>query len=146
MALVEKDLVTMSADELDELFRKSPAGEIPDGEANGQVLLGSERDRLSETAAQVAHLIAWQGKVFDREKGLLVNKVGPFGTELIRARVYKEPSWFDGNETIVLDYSDTSVVARWIRDEIREVAPHLYLGLVFWDDDKILHFSLKFPE
>jgi len=146
MALVEQDLVTMSADELDELFRKSPAGEIPEGEANGQVLLGSERDRLSETAAQVAHLVAWQGKVFDREKGLLVNKVGPFGTELIRARVYKEPSWFDGNETIVLDYSDTSVVARWIRDEIREVAPHLYLGLVFWDDDKILHFSLKFPE
>jgi len=136
----------MSADELDELFRKSPAGEIPSGEANGQVLLGSEHDSLSETAAQVAHLIAWQGKVFDREKGLLVNKVGPFGTELIRARVYKEPSWFDGNETIVLDYSDTSVVARWIRDEIREVAPHLYLGLVFWDDDKILHFSLKFPE
>jgi len=146
MALVEQDLVTMSADELDELFRKSPAGEIPSGEANGQVLLGSEHDSLSETAAQVAHLIAWQGKVFDREKGLLVNKVGPFGTELIRARVYKEPSWFDGNETIVLDYSDTSVVARWIRDEIREVAPHLYLGLVFWDDDKILHFSLKFPE
>jgi len=146
MALVEQDLVTMSADELDELFRKSPAGEIPEGEANGQVLLGSEHDRVSETAAQVAHLIAWQGKVFDREKGLLVNKVGPFGTELIRAKVYKEPSWFDGNETIVLDYSDTSVVARWIRDEIREVAPHLYLGLVFWDDDKILHFSLKFPE
>ena len=146
MALVEQDLVTMSADELDEIFRESPAGEIPDGEANGQVLLGSEHDSLSETAAQVAHLIAWQGKVFDREKGLLVNKVGPFGTELIRARVYKESSWFDGNETIVLDYSDTSVVARWIRDEIREVAPHLYLGLVFWDDDKILHFSLKFPE
>ena len=146
MALVEQDLVTMSADELDEIFRESPAGEIPDGEANGQVLLGSEHDSLSETAAQVAHFIAWQGKVFDREKGLLVNKVGPFGTELIRARVYKESSWFDGNETIVLDYSDTSVVARWIRDEIREVAPRLYLGLVFWDDDKILHFSLKFPE
>ena len=146
MALVENDLVTMSADELDELFRKSPAGEIPDGEANGQVLIGSENDSLSDSAAKVARFIAWQGKVFDREKGLLVNKVGPFGTELIQARIYKEPSWFDGNETIVLDYSDTSLVARWIRDEIREVAPHLFLGLVFWDDDKILHFSLKFPE
>ena len=53
MALVEQDLVTMSADELDEIFRESPAGEIPDGEANGQVLLGSEHDSLSETAAQV---------------------------------------------------------------------------------------------
>jgi hypothetical protein len=146
MALDEQDLVNMSGDELDELFRRSPPGEIPDGEANGQVLVGTENDTISDTAARVAHLVAWQGKVFDREKGELLNKVGPLGMKTIRAKVYKEPSWFDGNETIVLDYSDTSLVARWIRDEIREVAPHLYLGLVFWERDKILHFSLKFRQ
>jgi hypothetical protein len=145
VALVEQDLVNMSGDELDELFRRSPAGEIPEGEANGQVLVGFENEALSDTAAKVAHLVVWQGKVFDREKGELVNKVGPLGIRTIRAKVYKEPSWFDGNETIVLDYSDTSVVAQWIRDEIREVAPGLYLGLVFWEKEKILRFSLKFP-
>jgi hypothetical protein len=144
VALVEQDLVNMSGDELDELFRRSPPGEIPDGEANGQVLVGLENETLSDTAAKVAHLVAWQGKVFDREKGELVNKVGPFGVKTIRAKVYKEPSWFDGKETIVLDYSDTSVVAQWIRDEIREVAPRLYLGIVFWEKEKILRFSLKF--
>jgi hypothetical protein len=136
----------MSWEELDELFRRSPAGEIPDGEANGQVLIGSENETISDTAAKVAHLIAWQGKVFDREKGELLNKIGPLGLRAIRAKVYKEESWFDGEETIVLDYSDTSLVAHWIRDEIREVAPGLYLGLVFWERDKILHFSLQFPQ
>jgi hypothetical protein len=146
MALEEQDLVNMSGDELDELFRRSPPGEIPDGEANGQVLIGAENDTLSGTAAKVAHLVAWQGKVFDQEKGELLNKIGPLGVKAIRAKVYKEPSWFDGKETIVLDYSDTSLVAHWIRDEIREVAPRLYLGLVFWERSKILHFSLKFSQ
>jgi hypothetical protein len=146
VALDEQDLVNMSGHELDELFRRSATGEIPDGEANGQVLIGSESENISDTAARVAHLVAWQGKVFDREKGELLNKIGPLGLKAIRAKVYKEPSWFDGKETIVLDYSDTSLVAQWIRDEIREVAPRLYLGLVFWERKKILHFSLKFPQ
>jgi hypothetical protein len=144
--LDEKDLVTMSRTELDELFRRSPPGEIPDGEANGQVLIGSKNETISDTAEKVAHLVAWQGKVFDREKGELLNKIGPLGLKAVRAKVYKEASWFDGKETIVLDYSDTSLLAHWVRDEIREVAPGLYLGLVFWQRDKILHFSLQFTQ
>ena len=28
----------------------------------------------------------------------------------------------------MLDYSDTSLLAHWIRDEIREVGPGTYLG------------------
>ncbi len=134
----------MSDDELDELFGRSPAGEIPDGDAEGQVLVGSEKEDVSDAVAWVAETFAWQGKVFDREKGELRNKILPFGLKAVRAAVYKEPSWFDEKETIVLDYSKTSVVAQRVRDEIREVAPGLYLGLVFWDKRKILHFSLKF--
>ena len=49
----------------------------------------------------------------------------------IRARVYQEESWFDGRNCIVLDYSQTSRICRWVRDEIREVDPGLYLGLVY---------------
>lgn len=139
------DLLDMPGDELDELFRRSPAGEIPDGEADGTVLLAPGTN-LSDPAAKVLHLVAWKGKVFDREKGELLNEVGPLGLKLIRAKVYKEESWLDGKEAIVLDYSKTSLVAQWIRDEIREVAPRLYLGLVFWERAKILHFALKFDE
>lgn len=139
------DLLDMPGDELDELFRRSPAGEIPDGEADGTVILAPGTN-LSDPAAKVLHLVAWKGKVFDREKGELLNEVGPLGLKLIRAKVYKEESWLDGKEAIVLDYSKTSLVAQWIRDEIREVAPRLYLGLVFWERAKILHFALKFDE
>jgi hypothetical protein len=45
----------------------------------------------------------------------------------------------------VLDYSKTSLVAHYIRDEIREVSPGVYLGLVYWGQKKLIHFALKFP-
>jgi hypothetical protein len=100
---------------------------------------------LSEVAAKLTHLIAWQGKVFDPQAGELHNEIGPFGYRAIRAKVYKDTSWFDDKPAIVLDYSKTSLVAQWIRDEIRQVAPGLFLGIVFWERKKILDFSLQFP-
>jgi hypothetical protein len=144
--LTENDLLDLSDAEIDDLFGRSPAGEIPDGDADGQVLIGSENENVSDAVAWVAETLAWKGKVFDREKGELRNKILPFGLKAVRASVYKEPSWFDGTEAIVLDYSKTSVVAQRVRDEIRQVAPGLYLGIVFWGKDKILAFSLKFDQ
>ncbi len=143
MPLDLPDLLKMEKEELDELFRQSPAGELPDGDADGIVLVkpGSE---ISGIASGIIHLVAWRGKVFRREKGDLKNKILPFGLNAVRAKVYKDPSWFDGKETIVLDYSKTSFLARKVRDEIREVSPGVYLGLVFWERDKIALFALKF--
>ena len=40
-------------------------------------------------------------------------------------RSTRAPSWLDSKECIVLDYSETSLVAHWIRDEIRQIAPGL---------------------
>jgi len=144
MAADVSDLLQMSSDELDELFRQSTAGELPDGEAEGTVLVepGTE---LAGPAAKLVHFLVWKGKVFDREKGELRNEILPFGIEAIRAKVYRDESWSDGKETIVLDYSKTSLVARWIRDEIRTVGPGLYLVLVYWERKKVLHFALQFP-
>lgn len=36
-------------------------------------------------------------------------------------------------------------MAHWIRDEIRLVSPGLYLGLVFWERERILDFTLATP-
>ena len=146
MALTHNDLLDLSGDELDELFRSSPAGEIPNGDAEGKVLVGSDDDDVSDKVAWIARTLAWKGKVFNREKGDLKNKILPFGIKAVRAKVYKEASWFDGEETIVLDYSKTSFFARKVRDETREVAPGLFLGLVYWKKDKVLHFSLDFGQ
>ena len=96
----------------------------------------------------MARLLAWKGKVFDMfaeegEKGVLVNKVGPFGMKLIVAKVYRDASWMDNRETIVIDYGKTSFMARKIRDEIREVEPGVWLGKVWWGKTRILDFALS---
>jgi hypothetical protein len=137
-------MLEMPASELDSLFSSSPAGPIPKGEARGTVLVESGTE-LSGPAAKLVHLLVWQGKVFDPDKGELRNEILPFGIKAVRAAVYKEASWFDGKETIVLDYSKTSLIAHWVRDEIREVAQGVYLGLVYWERDRVLHFALDFP-
>jgi hypothetical protein len=144
MAVSVPQLLEMSDGELEQLFRQSEAGEIPRGEAEGTVLIrpGTE---LVGPAAKLVHLLVWQGKVFDPERGELRNEILPFGIKAVRATVYKDPSWLDAKETIVLDYSHTSLIAHWIRDEIREVGRGTYLGLVFWKRDKVLHFALQFP-
>jgi hypothetical protein len=143
MPLDVPHLQTLTPDELDDVFKQSPAGEIPDGEAEGTVLL-LPGTNMAEPVSKLVHFIAWQGKVFDRERGELRNEVGPLGLKAIRAKVYRDTSWFDGGEAIILDYSKTSLVAQWIRDEIREVSPRTYLGLVFWEQAKVLHFALEF--
>jgi hypothetical protein len=133
----------LSQAELDTLFTNSAVGKIPDGEAEGTAIVAPGTIFSSNIARFVSHF-AWQGKVFDGKKGVLKNKILPFGLNAILAKVYKGPSWLDGKECIVLDYSDTSIVAQWIRDEIREIEPGLYLGKVYWDKTRLIDFALKF--
>jgi len=145
MAFDVAQLMKMSQAQLDELFRNSPAGNIPRGEGEGTVII-DPGTKLTNIVAKFAHIFAWQGKVFDPESGELCNKILPPGIKAIIASVYKDKSRFDERECIVIDYSKTSLVAHWIRDEIREVAPALYLGIVYWDEDKLINFALAFPE
>jgi hypothetical protein len=143
VALTVDQLLDMSQDELDELFRTSPPGAIPDGEGSGTAIVAPGTP-LADIASKVVREVAWQGKVFDAAGGVLRNKVGPVGSEEIVARVYPGESWFDQRPCTVLDYSQTSEVAQKIRDEIREVGPGLYLGIVFIGDRKTINFALRF--
>jgi hypothetical protein len=144
MTIDTTQLLKMSQAQLDDLFRNSPAGELPNGEAQGTAIIAPGTE-LEDTAAKFIHLFAWQGKVFDAAKGELRNKILPFGLKAVIAKVYKDRSWFDGKECIALDYSKTSLLAHWIRDEIRQVAPGLYLGIVYWGHKKLIDFCLQFP-
>ena len=138
--------LTLSREELDEIYKKASPGNIPQGDTQGTAIMaGGPFPRLF---ARLARLLAWQGKVFDLfnpkyENGVLVNKILPVGVNLIAAKVYRDQSWMDGKDTIVIDYSKTSLLARQIRDEIREVEPGLYLGKVWWGDRRILDFALE---
>jgi hypothetical protein len=144
MAYDVPQLLKMSQADLDALFTASPAGPIPEGQANGTAIV-APGTVFSPEIAQFVNLFAWQGKVFDPKSGTLKNRIGPFGLNAIIAKVYKDASWLDGKECIVLDYSETSLVAHWIRDEIRLIqAPGLYLGKVYWDKSRLIDFALQF--
>jgi len=143
MAYDVPQLLQMSNEQLDKLFSDSPAGDIPDGAAKGTAII-APGTRFSTEIAEMVNLFAWQGKTFDATRGVLRNRITLLGLNAIVATVYKAESWFDNKECIVLDYSETSLVARWIRDEIRLIGPDFYLGRVYWDKKPLIHFALQF--
>jgi hypothetical protein len=141
--LTAPDIVRMSPDEVDLLFRQGEVGQIPEGRADGLAIF-SPGSSVEPLLGRVVRSLAWQGKVVDASRGQLANRISPFGVRAIAADVYRGPSWFDGEDCIVLDYMKRSLVARFIRDEIRRVAPGLYLGLVFVGRRRMLYFTLQF--
>ena len=143
MTITTADITKMSQAELDDLYKRSAAGPLPDGDSQGtaMVIPGSF---FSEVLMPLIRGLVWKGKVFHREQAYLLNKVSPFSIQSVKAQIYKGNSWIDGGEATVLDYSKTSFVAHKIRDEIREVAPSLYLGQAYWGKIRVLNFILEF--
>ena len=114
--------------------------------ARGRAPPSCHRGRgITKDIATFISVFGWQGKVFDAQRGRLRNRILPVGLNAIIAKVYKDKSWLDGKECIVLDYSETSLIARWIRDEIRLIQPGLYLGKVYLDRMRLIDFVLEFP-
>jgi len=136
-----------SRSELDEVYSQASPGVVPDGDTRGTAIAVAFGSGYSKIVAAIARLFAWQGKIFDlftsdKQSGVLINKITPFSASFIVAKVYRDASWLDGKETIVIDYSSTSFIAKKIRDEIREVEPGVYLGKVWWGKKRILDFAL----
>ena len=144
MTYTATQLLGMPQQQLDDLFTNSPAGDIPNGEANGTAII-APGTAFSAEIAEIINLFGWKGKTFDAAHGTLRNRILAFGIDAIVAQVYKTESWFDGKECIVLDYSHTSLVAEHIRDEIRQISPGMYLGVVYWDKKRTINFALQFP-
>ena len=143
MAITVREISQMTPEQVDALFRDGEVGQIPDGKADGTAIVwpGSPMEPLVERLVQA---LAWQGKIVHARTHDLKNRILPLGVPAIAADVYCGRSWFDGSDCIVLDYSKRSFVARWVRDEIRRVAPGLYLGLVFLGRTRLIYFTLQF--
>ena len=141
-----KKWLSLSRQELDQIYTDAEPGNLPSGDTRGTAIVAGSL--LAKAYALFARLFGWQGKVFDLfaadcDKGLLINKITPFSLSFIVAKVYRDKSWLDGKDTIVIDYSTTSFFAKKIRDEIREVEPGIYLGKVWFGKTRILDFALK---
>lgn len=122
-------LVHMCREELDAVYQGGTAPTIPTGKVRGTAIPspGSSFGPARSKATKVV----WQGKVFDPCCGTATNKF--FGLRAVKATVYSGESWMDGKPALILDYSQTSLVYRDVRDEIREVGPGLYLGAMVED-------------
>ena len=113
--------------ELERLYRQSDAGTVPRGYAAGRAIY-CPCGRLAGVRSRLTGAV-WRGKVFDAAGDGLVNQW--CGFRAVRARVYYGPSWLDGNPSIIMDYGGTSWVWADVRDEVREVAPGLFLGRMY---------------
>jgi hypothetical protein len=124
------DLVRLSQSELEELYRRSEWSPIPLGFAPGRVIPSPGSAKTVRQSRLIGTV--WKGKVI-RPDGTMINR-GPLGLEAVRANIFVSESWLDGRPSLVMDYCGTSRLFPDVRDELREVAPGLYLGLTYRRD------------
>jgi hypothetical protein len=120
-------VVRMSPGELDAVYAQGVAAAVPAGRVKGHALVAPGK-RWAVPASKGARVL-WQGKVFDPSGDGVVNRF--FGVRMIRGNVYVAESWRDARPALIIDYSETSRVYARYRDEIRQVGPGVYLGLMY---------------
>ncbi|HUS32741.1 MAG TPA: hypothetical protein VMZ53_29775 [Kofleriaceae bacterium] len=140
-------LAQRSSDELDALYRAATVSQsmhAADGALVGRMLaVRGVRGPLASSLRRFAgsRSFVWEGKTFQASgdsTGVGHNRVfipGVFGRQnLFPFETSFGPSAIDGKPTLILDY-DLDVNPGYIRkihDEIREVAPGLFLGPAMW--------------
>jgi hypothetical protein len=131
------DLLALDEGQLLALYSSSSAVVMPCGKVKGTPLInpGTRSAKLISKGARVC----WQGKVFHPEEGRAVNRF--FGVPSVPGALSTGPSRLDGRPALILDYAETSLVYEPYRDEIRQVSPGLYLGLMY--DRRTCPASLK---
>jgi hypothetical protein len=121
-----QQLVGMSAGDLQALYMASPPASVPSGFVPGRAIK-NPGSRSTVGNSRRTRLV-WQGKIF-RDDGTMVNRVLGVG-KAIPADVYLGNSLLDGQPSLIFDYSRSKL---WptVRDEVREVSPGLYLGIMY---------------
>jgi hypothetical protein len=121
------DLAGLSPAQLDALYASGTASALPSGKIEGRAIQFPGTS-IAVPASKAARVV-WQGKVIDASGTRAVNRF--FGVKMIHAKIYQGQSWRDGGPALILDYQNSSLVYARNRDEIREVAPGLFLGLMY---------------
>lgn len=121
------DLVRLDPAALEALYRQSPPAPIPSGPVTGRPVI--RPGSMVAVPASKAGRAVWQGKIFDPSTSTAINRF--FGVRTIEGELYYAESWLDGGPALILDYERTSRVYGRYRDELREVAPGIILGLMY---------------
>ena len=121
------ELLRMNSESLESLYRQGVPATLPEGRVRGTALLspGSWRTRLLARGTR----LVWQGKIIEPGQATAINRF--FGMRIVRGQLYQGSSWLDGEPSLILDYSQTSRIYGGNRDEIRQIGPGLFLGLMY---------------
>jgi hypothetical protein len=120
-------LLRMNECELLDLYRAGTVTAAPCGFADGWAIYKPGRASTVPRAHFTRAL--WKGKEFSADGTTMINHIGKL--RMIKADVFPGDSWLDGKPTLVFDYLCTSRLFSNVRDEVREVAPGVYLGLTY---------------
>jgi hypothetical protein len=121
------DLQRMSPCELEALFRAAEVGTPLCGAGYGR-LLYSTGGRHPWLTLHLSNVV-WRGKVATPD-GHFVNRwLG--GIRAIDSWYTIGPSWVDGRPAVVMEYPPGTPLLENTHDELREVAPGLYLGPLY---------------
>lgn len=136
------DLAAFGPDELMDLYRtaRTPALAELDGKLAGR-MLAVPRAQEPHVRAFLekfsrSKLFPWQGKTFSHETanhGHGVNRLLGERVTWFRFHTFVGPSHAGDFDAVHLDYSHDGnpPIVRKVKDEVREVAPGLYLGLAY---------------
>lgn len=121
-----KELKTRGACELWALYAGGVPAALPCGQLDGAVLCSP--DRLGKLRVLGSNL-AWRGKCVASDGYALNRWLG--GINWIGAHAVVAPSWHDGQPALTIDYAPGTPIFANTHDELREIAPGLYLGLIY---------------
>lgn len=120
----------MSASQLEELYRNGKVFEPSDGYLKGKAF--PKPDKLGHQLRSEAIGLVWKGKNIYTKEAIMLNQVGK--KQKVAASISKEESWLDGKPSVIFDYASGPKWAQNARDEVREIAPGLYLGIMYFRD------------
>jgi hypothetical protein len=121
-----KQLQHLSLCELAELYTNADVGTPFVGDARGKLLASTDRHPKLKVIASNS---LWKGKSAE-EDGHFVNRwLG--GIRAIDSQYVVGPSWVDGKPSVIMEYSPGTKFFANTHDELREIAPGLYLGPVY---------------
>jgi hypothetical protein len=137
--LTAERLLRVSCRELEDLYRQAEPGPVPCGYYRGTTIFHPGTAQTVPRSRATG--LVWQGKYFDGgcriENKVVGVRTGP-------GRVSCGESLLDGRPSITLDYPPSSKLFANLHDELRQVAPGVYLGVAYRIDGPCPRFHCFF--
>jgi hypothetical protein len=122
-----EDLQRLSPEQVQELYRQAELGTPLVGCARGRLLFLTD-EKMPRLKVRLGNSV-WRGKAAE-EDGYFINR-WPGRIRWIDSHYVIGPSWVDGKPSVIMEYAPGTALFWNMHDELREVAPGLYLGPVY---------------